>query len=63
MFTLETAIDAYTQSTKQFLAHVQPEQVRKNLINLTEKQAEFTKGVTKLTTDYVEFVTKPFLTK
>ena len=63
MFTLDTMIESYTTGTKSMLAHIQPEYVRKNLISLAEKQAEFTKGLHKLTTDYVEFVSKPFAMK
>lgn len=63
MFTLETAIDTYTQNAKQVLSYVQHETVRKNLTSLADKQADFAKGLNKLTTDYVEFVTKSFQNK
>ena len=60
MFTLNTMIDSYTTGTKSALSHIQNEVVRKSLTSLADKQAEFAKGINKLTTDYVEFVTKPF---
>lgn len=63
MFTLETAIESYTQGTKAVLTHAQPETVRKNLINLVEKQAEFAKGLSKLSTDYMTFITSSLTAK
>lgn len=47
MFTFETLVDAYAKNTKSALAYVQPEAVKTALLDLTDKQVEFTKGIVK----------------
>jgi hypothetical protein len=47
MYTFETLVDTYTKSATQILGYVQPETVRKSLIDLTETQAGFAKTVAK----------------
>lgn len=47
MFTFETLVDTYAKNTKAALAYVQPEAVKTALLDLTDKQVEFTKGIAK----------------
>lgn len=57
MFTFESLVDGYTKGIKSMLDHVQPESVKSSLIGLTDKQAEFTKGVGKQIEHSVEYFT------
>ena len=47
MYTFESLVDTYTKSATQVLSYVQPEAVRKSLIDLTENQGNFAKSVAK----------------
>lgn len=47
MFTFETLVDAYAKNAKSVLAYVQPEAVKTALLDLTDKQVEFTKSIAK----------------
>lgn len=47
MFTFETLVDAYEKNVKSILAYVQPEAVKTALLDLTDKQVEFSKGFAK----------------
>lgn len=47
MFTFETLVDTYAKNAKAVLAYVQPEAVKTALLDLTDKQVEFSKGFAK----------------
>lgn len=56
MFTFETLVDTYAKNAKAALAYVQPEAVRTALLDLTDKQVEFSKGVAKQFETAADFV-------
>jgi hypothetical protein len=58
MFTFETLLDTYAKNTKTVLAYVQPEVVKTALIDLTDKQVEFSRGFAKQVESVTEYVTK-----
>lgn len=58
MFTFETLVDTYAKNTKAILAYVQPEAVKTALLDLTDRQVEFSKGLAKQAETAVEYMTK-----
>ena len=58
MFTFETLVDTYAKNAKAALAYVQPEAVKTALIDLTDKQVEFSKGFAKQIETATDYVTK-----
>ena len=58
MFTFETLVDTYAKNTRAALAYVQPEAVKTALLDLTDKQVEFSKGFAKQVESVTEYVTK-----
>jgi hypothetical protein len=56
MFTFETLVDTYAKNAKAVLAYVQPETVKTALLDLTDKQVEFSKGIAKQFETAAEFV-------
>jgi hypothetical protein len=47
MFTFETLVDAYAKNAKAAIAYVQPDAVKTALLDLTDKQVEFSRGLAK----------------
>ena len=58
MFTFETLVDTYAKNTRASLAYVQPEAVKTALLDLTDKQVEFSKSFAKQVESVTEYVTK-----
>ncbi len=58
MFTFETLVDTYAKNARAALAYVQPEAVKTALLDLTDKQVEFSKGFAKQVESVTEYVTK-----
>lgn len=58
MFTFETLLDTYAKNTKTALSYVQPEAVKTALIELTDKQIEFSRGFAKQLETAADYVTK-----
>ena len=58
MFTFETLVDTYAKNAKAAIAYVQPEVVKTALLDLTDKQVEFSKGFAKQAETAVEYMTK-----
>ena len=56
MFTFETLVEAYVKNTKAALAYVQPEPVKTALLDLTDKQVEFSRGLVKQIEAVAEYV-------
>lgn len=52
MFTLETVVDAVAKQNSWFLNYVQPESVRKELLNLNEQSAEMARSMSRQTVDF-----------
>ena len=67
MFTFETLLDTYAKTAKTVLDYVQPDVVKTALLDLTDKQVEFSKGFAKhveSATEYAkESMSKFFPTK
>ena len=57
MFTFETLVDAYAKTVRTALAYVQPEVVKTALLDLTDKQVEFSRGFAKQVESVTEYVT------
>ena len=58
MFTFETLVDTYAKNARAALAHVQPEAVKTALLDLTDKQVEFSRSFAKQVESVTEYVTK-----
>jgi hypothetical protein len=58
MFTFETLVDTYEKNAKAALAYVQPEAVKTALIDLTDKQVEFSKSLAKQMESVVDYINK-----
>jgi hypothetical protein len=58
MFTFETLLDTYEKNAKAALAYVQPEAVKTALIDLTDKQVEFSKGFAKQLESVADYINK-----
>ena len=58
MFTFETLVDTYSKGAKAAIAYVQPEAFKTALLDLTDKQVEFSKSFAKQVESAAEFVTK-----
>ena len=58
MFTFETLVDTYEKNAKAAIAYVQPEAVKTALLDLTDKQVEFSKSFAKQAEAAADFVTK-----
>jgi hypothetical protein len=58
MFTFETLVETYAKNAKAAIAYVQPEAVKTALLDLTDKQVEFSKGFAKQVESAAEYVTK-----
>ena len=58
MFTFETLVDTYAKNAKAAIAYVQPEVVKTALLDLTDKQVEFSKGFAKQVETAADCVTK-----
>jgi hypothetical protein len=58
MFTFETLVDTYAKNAKTVIAYVQPEAVKTALLDLTDKQVEFSKGFAKQAETAAEYMTK-----
>jgi hypothetical protein len=56
MFTFETLVDTYAKNAKAVLAYVQPEAVKTALLDLTDKQVEFSKSLAKQFETAADFV-------
>jgi hypothetical protein len=57
MFTFETLVDTYAKGAKAAIAYVQPEAFKTALLDLTDKQVEFSKSFAKQVETAAEFVT------
>ena len=57
MFTFETLVDTYAKNARAALAYVQSESVKTALLDLTDKQVEFSKGFAKQVESVAEYVT------
>ena len=57
MFTFETLVDTYAKNARAALAYVQPEAVKTALLDLTDKQVEFSKSFAKQVESVTEYVT------
>jgi hypothetical protein len=57
MFTFETLVDTYSKGAKAAIAYVQPEAFKTALLDLTDKQVEFSKSFAKQVETAAEFVT------
>jgi hypothetical protein len=57
MFTFETLVDTYAKTAKAALAYVQSEAVKTALLDLTDKQVEFSRGFAKQVESVAEYVT------
>ena len=55
MFTFETLVDTYAKNARAALSYVQPEAVKTALIDLTDKQVEFSKGFAKQVESVAEY--------
>jgi hypothetical protein len=58
MFTFETLVDTYAKNTRAALSYVQPEAVKTALLDLTDKQVEFSRSFAKQVESVTEYVTK-----
>ena len=58
MFTFETLVDTYAKNARAALAYVQPEAVKTALLDLTDKQVEFSRSFAKQVESVTEYVTK-----
>ncbi len=58
MFTFETLVETYAKNAKTAIAYVQPEAVKTALLDLTDKQVEFSKGFVKQAETAFEHMTK-----
>jgi hypothetical protein len=58
MFTFETLVDTYEKNAKAAIAYVQPDAVKTALLDLTDKQVEFSKSFAKQVEATADFVTK-----
>jgi hypothetical protein len=58
MFTFETLVDTYEKNAKAALAYVQPEAVKTALIDLTDKQVEFSKSLAKQMESVADYINK-----
>ena len=56
MFTFETLVDTYAKNAKAAIAYIQPEAVKTALLDLTDKQVEFSKGFAKQMESAAEYV-------
>jgi hypothetical protein len=57
MFTFETLVDTYAKNARAALAYIQPEAVKTALLDLTDKQVEFSKSFAKQVESVAEYVT------
>lgn len=60
MFTLETVVDAVAKQNSWFLNYVQPESVRKELLNLNEQSAEMALSMSRQTADFYATLAQQF---
>jgi len=58
MFTFETLVDTYAKNARAALSYVQPEAVKTALLDLTDKQVEFSRSFAKQVESVTEYVTK-----
>ena len=58
MFTFETLVDTYAKNAKTAISYVQPDAVKTALLDLTDKQVEFSKGFAKQMETAGEHMTK-----
>jgi hypothetical protein len=58
MFTFETLVDTYAKNAKSAIAYVQPEAVKTALLDLTDRQVEFSKSFVKQAETAVDYMTK-----
>ena len=58
MFTFETIVDTYAKNARAALSYVQPEAVKTALLDLTDKQVEFSRSFAKQVESVTEYVTK-----
>ena len=58
MFTFETLVDTYAKNAKTVIAYVQPEAVKTALIDLTDKQVEFSKSFAKQMESVADYINK-----
>jgi hypothetical protein len=58
MFTFETLVDTYAKNARAALYYVQPEAVKTALLDLTDKQVEFSRSFAKQVESVTEYVTK-----
>jgi hypothetical protein len=57
MFTFETLVDTYAKNARAALAYVQPEAFKTALLDLTDKQVEFSKSFAKQVETAAEYIT------
>jgi hypothetical protein len=57
MFTFETLVDTYSKGAKAAIAYVQPEAFKTALLDLTDKQVEFSKSFAKQVETAAEYIT------
>ena len=57
MFTFETLVDTYAKNARAALSYVQPEAVKTALLDLTDKQVEFSRSFAKQVESVTEYVT------
>lgn len=58
MFTFETLVDTYAKNARSAIAYVQPEVVKTALLDLTDRQVEFSRSFAKQVESAAEFVAK-----
>lgn len=58
MFTFDTLVETYAKNAKTAIAYIQPEAVKTALLDLTDRQVEFSKGFAKQMETAAEYMTK-----